>query len=63
MANRRPTRLGEQVPDDRRKVRPALAKAEGEKLRKAFQGAKRVSVLSTRFNEPSEEVLAKWYSR
>ena len=42
------------------KCDPAFAKAEGEKLRKAFKGAKRVSVLSTRFNEPSKEVLAKW---
>ena len=42
------------------KCDPAFAKAEGEKLRKAFKGAKRVSVLSTRFNEPSEEVVAKW---
>ena len=45
------------------KCDPAFAKAEGEKLRKAFKGAKRVSVLSTRFNEPSEEVLAKWYKQ
>ena len=40
---------------------PAFAKAEGEKPRKAFQEATTVHVLSTRFNEPSEEVLAKWY--
>ena len=43
------------------KCDPAFAKAEGEKLRKAFKGAKSVSVLSTRFNEPSKEALAKWY--
>ena len=43
------------------KCDPALAKAEGEKLRKAFAEATTVHVLSTRFNEPSEEVLAAWY--
>ena len=43
------------------KCDPALAKAEGEKLRKAFEEATTVHVLSTRFNEPSEEVLAAWY--
>ena len=35
-----------------------IAKAEGEKVEKAFQEATTVHVLSTRFNEPSEEVLA-----
>ena len=43
------------------KCDPAFAKAEGEKLRKAFEEATTVHVLSTRFNEPSEEALAKWY--
>ena len=43
------------------KCDPALARAEGEKLRKAFEEATTVHVLSTRFNEPSEEVLAAWY--
>ena len=43
------------------KCDPAFAKAEGEKLRKAFEEATTVHVLSTRFNEPSEEVLAAWY--
>ena len=43
------------------KCDPAFAKAEGEKLRKAFEEATTVHVLSTRFNEPSEEVVAAWY--
>ena len=43
------------------KCDPAFAKAEGEKVRKAFEEATTVHVLSTRFNEPSEEVLAAWY--
>ena len=53
--------LEERYPMIVAKCDPAFAKAEGEKLRAAFKGAKRVSVLSTRFNEPSKEVLAKWY--
>ena len=44
-----------EAPDNRRKCDPAFAKAEGEKLRKAFAEATTVHVLSTRFNEPSEE--------
>ena len=44
-------------------VATALAKAEGEKLTKAFEEATTVHVLSTRFNEPSEEVLAAWYKQ
>ena len=43
------------------KCDPAFAKAEGEKLRKAFEEATTVHVLSTRFNEPSEEVVVAWY--
>ena len=43
------------------KIDPAFAKAEGEKLRKAFEEATTVHVLSTRFNEPSEEVVEKRY--
>ena len=56
-------RQGCEAPDNRRKGDPAFAKVEGEKLRKAFKEATTVHVLSTRFNEPSEEVLAKWYKQ
>ena len=42
------------------KCDPAFAKVEGEKLKKAFEEATTVHVLSTRFNEPSEEAVAAW---
>ena len=61
MANRRPTspwRAVTKNPMLVAKIGPAFAKAEGDKLRAAFKGAKRVSVLSTRFNEPSKEEVA-----
>ena len=51
----------EEAPDDRRKVRPRVCQGGGREAEGGLQGSKRVSVLSTRFNEPSEEVLAAWY--
>ena len=41
------------------KCDPAFAKAEGEKLRKAFQ-KRRWCTSCRRFDKPSEEVVAAW---
>ena len=54
-------RQGQQAPDNRRKVRPRACQGGGREAEEGLQEATTVHVLSTRFNEPSEEVLAAWY--